>query len=288
MNITIAALPKPFIGHIGIIQRNAVQAWLQMHPRPQIILFGNEEGTAAVAQEFHLEHVPHVRCNPHGTPYLRDVFQEAERRMSGDLLCYSNCDIILFQDFIDAAQKLIDHFQKFLLVGECMNLDVKTPIDFSSPSWEHDLRTFMTEKGKRRGVCADYFAFTKGFYADIPELVLGRPYFDNWAIWNARHQGMPVIDATGRITAIHQNHFYAAVAGEKPGSHKGDEAEDNLKAMGGKSRIFWTTDRTHTLTAGGLKRDWMSTLLLRRRSQGAVKKMKYRIVDALRVMRLHE
>ncbi len=44
--LTILAMPKPFRGHIGIIQRNAITSWTKLQPRPEILLFGTEEGAA--------------------------------------------------------------------------------------------------------------------------------------------------------------------------------------------------------------------------------------------------
>lgn len=284
--ITIATLPKPFLGHIGIIQRNAIGAWLRMTPRPRVILFGNEEGTAEAAKAFGVDHVPHPKLNEYGTPYLSDVFATAQQMAPTNILCYSNCDIILFQDLIPAIEKAQTAFGQFLLVGECMNLDVKTPIDFGDPRWEENLRAFMREKGKRRGINADYFVFTKGLYPDPPPLILGRAYFDNWAIWEARRKRVPVIDATGFATAIHQNHYYSAVPGETRESHNGIEAQRNLDILGGKPRVYWITDRTHLVSAKGVARDWEATLMLRRRWKGAVKKAKYLILDALKAVKL--
>lgn len=51
--ITIFSTPKPFRGHFEIIQRNAIQSWLRLRPGCEIILLGNDEGTA----EFNLRHV---------------------------------------------------------------------------------------------------------------------------------------------------------------------------------------------------------------------------------------
>jgi hypothetical protein len=44
--LTLLAMPKPFEGHIGIIQRNAITSWTNLNPRPEIFLFGEEKGTA--------------------------------------------------------------------------------------------------------------------------------------------------------------------------------------------------------------------------------------------------
>ena len=56
-SITILAMPKPFRGHVGTIQRNAIASWTKLQPRPEIILFGHEEGAAKCAQELGLIHI---------------------------------------------------------------------------------------------------------------------------------------------------------------------------------------------------------------------------------------
>jgi hypothetical protein len=49
--LTIFAVPKVFRGHIAVIQRNAIASWTRINPRPDVILFGTDEGTAEVASE---------------------------------------------------------------------------------------------------------------------------------------------------------------------------------------------------------------------------------------------
>ena len=50
MMITFFSTPKPFRGHIGVIQRNAIQSWRLTHPDAEVILFGDEAGAAEVAR----------------------------------------------------------------------------------------------------------------------------------------------------------------------------------------------------------------------------------------------
>jgi len=263
--ITFATLPKPFVGHIGIIQRNAIQSWLQIHPKPEIILFGNEEGVADIADEFQLKHISELQCNEHGTPFLNDVFQKFESQASNNLLCYVNCDIILFQDIITSLEKAMKSFEKFLLVGECQNLDVRNPINYQDAVWEVILKARMDAEGIRRGSNADYFVFKKGMF-EFPPLILGRPYFDNWILWEARQLNIPFIDATGMTSAVHQNHYYSHVPGETTVRHKGDEAFENLKILGGKAHVYWISDSTHRIARNGIKRNWIGTLLLWQRA----------------------
>ena len=65
--LTIFSTPKLFRGHIGDIQRNALRSWLLLDPQAEVILFGDEEGTAEVCQELGLRHEPQVLRSEHGT-----------------------------------------------------------------------------------------------------------------------------------------------------------------------------------------------------------------------------
>jgi hypothetical protein len=42
--ITFFTTPKPFCGHIGVIQRNAIESWKRIRPSVEVIPFGDEEG----------------------------------------------------------------------------------------------------------------------------------------------------------------------------------------------------------------------------------------------------
>ena len=76
--MTLFTIPKAFKGHIDVIQRNAIQSWVRLHPEIEIILFGSDEGTAEVAREFGLRHVPDVERNEFGTYLVNSVFNKAQ------------------------------------------------------------------------------------------------------------------------------------------------------------------------------------------------------------------
>lgn len=61
--ITIFALPKFFEKEFNTIQRNAIRSWISSFPGCEIILFGDEAGTAKFANEFRLVHLPQVSRN---------------------------------------------------------------------------------------------------------------------------------------------------------------------------------------------------------------------------------
>lgn len=50
--LTIFSCPKPFHGHIRVIQMNVIQSCVRLSPSGEIILFGEEEGIAEAASRF--------------------------------------------------------------------------------------------------------------------------------------------------------------------------------------------------------------------------------------------
>src|SRR5436190_8087126 len=92
--LTIFSTLKPLRGQAAIHQRNAVTTWTLLRPRPEVILFGDEEGVAELCAELGLRHVPEVRRSEHGTPLISDLFGRAQRLARADLLCFVNGDIV--------------------------------------------------------------------------------------------------------------------------------------------------------------------------------------------------
>jgi hypothetical protein len=207
--LTIFATPKKFDGHIGVIQRNAIFSWTRMNPKPEIILFGHEPGTAECAAEFGLRHIPNVKCNQWGTPLVSDLFEQAERLGQGAILGYVNSDIILFDDFIEALARVSTWQDHFLMVGRRTDLDLKQAVDFDG-NWASRLRDQAQREGKLQiARSIDYFAFSRGLYPSIPPLAIGRFWWDNWLLWKARSLRAKVIDASQAVLVIHQNHDYS-------------------------------------------------------------------------------
>jgi hypothetical protein len=208
--LTIFAIPKAFRGHVAVIQRNAIASWTRMKPRPDVILFGTDEGTAQVAAELGVHHVPAVQKNQWGTPLVSDLFSQAQGLARSPWLCYVNADIILFDDFIASVSRVAAWSERFLMVGRRIDLDITEPLNFDQANWTAQLKDSARAKGRlqiARNI--DYFAFSRGLYPAMPPLAIGRFWWDNWLLWKARSLGAPVLDATTVVTAIHQNHDYS-------------------------------------------------------------------------------
>jgi hypothetical protein len=249
--ITILAMPKPFLGHIGVIQRNAIISWTKLRPRPEIILFGHEEGAAECARELGLVHIPEVARNRHGTPLLADIFANAERRASYDVLAYVNADIILPREFTVGVEKVRGMFAKFLAVGRRTNLEIRKALDFGG-GWEEKLKERMRREGQLESPTGiDFFVFRRGTYEEVPPVAIGRVWFDQWCIKYARQKGLPVIDLTSFAPIVHQLHDYNHVAGGKQWVYGGVEADENLVYYGERPHTYTILSATHLMTSDG-------------------------------------
>jgi hypothetical protein len=205
--ITLFACPKPFQGHIDLIQRNALKSWTLLSPRPEIMLMGAEKGVAEICQEFNLIHVPDVEQTEYGTPLVSSVFQLGQSRASAPVVCYINSDIMLMDDFTRAIETVAAKMPRFLALCQRTDIDIREAWNFASADWEADLKNLLAQKGSLHAPTGiDFFCFPKGMYADIPPLVIGRPGFDNWLVWRARTLGFPIVDVTEAVTIAHQNH----------------------------------------------------------------------------------
>ena len=252
--LTIFSIPKQFKGHIETIQRNAIRSWTLLRPRPEIILFGKEEGTAQVAAEFGLRHAPEIASNEYGTPLLDDLFRRAELSAGSQWMCYVNADILLLSDFGSAVERVTKAFRTFLCVSKRINIDVPEAINFAT-NWEAPLKARSRESGKSGDHTAiDVFVFPKDTYRNIPDFGIGRLWFDQWLIKAAREVKIPVVDLSLVAPVRHQNHEYNHVAGGRERIWQGEEAEHNLRLYGGVKHAHTLLDVTHELGADGIVR----------------------------------
>jgi hypothetical protein len=246
--ITIFACPKPFRGHEAVIQRNALRSWVERVPGAEVLLFGNEEGTAETAKEFGFSHVPDVARNALGTPLLSSVYAGAEGTARHPVLAYLNADVVLLGGLPEAV-RLCGRFRRFLLVGRRTDLDVPDPIEFRDPDWDGKLRQRAQKEGSLHSVRGiDYVVFRKGTLGGIPPFALGRPAWDNWLVASARHRRFAVVDLTAAVMAVHQNHGYAHVKEGAGVKWEGREAEENRTLAGGRDCDL--LDCSHLLAAG--------------------------------------
>jgi len=263
--ITLFSAPKPFEGHIGLIQRNAIRSWLALGEEVEILLFGDEPGISQAASALGVGHVAHVERSPQGTPLLDSIFKQAQANARYTILCYVNADILLFPDLLTAAQAAADRFSRFCLVGQRWDLAIERALsaeDLASPSAASDL---LAEAQRHRPMGSDYFVFPRGLFDPMPPFALGRAGWDNWMLYASRSRGAALVDASPAITAIHQEHDYSHLPGGQP-HYRHPESLHNVALAGGPEMVFRLRDATWRLRHGefepvrAAERGWRRTV----------------------------
>ncbi|MBE0534076.1 MAG: FkbM family methyltransferase [Phycisphaerae bacterium] len=252
--LAIFTVPKPFKGHIGTIQRNAIESWMRLNPKPEIILLGDDEGTACVAAEWGLTHVPHIECNEVGTPLLDSIFRNGASASAAPVLAYVNTDILILDDFTAAVKQVRDADRgPFLMIGQRWDLNVDRPLNFTDDNWSNQLRGEIRQKGTLHPPAGiDYFVFSRDLWPAIPPFALGRTVWDNWLVAEAIRLKAAVVDATECVTVVHQNHDYGHLAGGQEEAWKGTEARRNLELAGGYGNMRSASYAPCVLTSEGI------------------------------------
>jgi hypothetical protein len=263
--LTIFSAPKPFTNpHINIIQRNAIQSWTLLGPQVQVLLVGSEDGLAEVAAEFNVPLLQEVERNESGTPLVSSIFQLARQASQSPLLAYVNADVLLLPDFVQAALQVAGQLQRFLIIGQRWDLDVRTRLDFSD-GWQQRLLQELQQRGRLHlPAGSDYFIFPRALFAEMPKFAIGRAGWDNWMIYHARCQRWPVVDGTPSINVIHQDHDYSHLPGGRP-HYEMPESRVNEALAGGSANLYMVLDSDHQLIQGKVRRPrWTWLRALRR------------------------
>jgi len=209
--ITIFTVPHGFTGEHAIRQINALNSWIRLRPRPEIILLGNDPGIKEAAEEFGCVHDPDIMCDKHGIPILSHAFKRAHKLATHEVVAFVNTDIILFQDLITAIGVSRRKFPIFLMVGRRCVLNVTVPIEFSA-GWERRLRQEVDQCGYRDGPSAiDYLVFSPRELPklDMPPFLVGSPGWDNWIVYQYDKREDPVVDASRDVMCVHHHHSVA-------------------------------------------------------------------------------
>ena len=247
--LTIVTSTKPFIGHQNIIQTNAILSWLALRPKCEIILIGNDAGTAEFASKHNLKHFPNVKCTNSGLPLMDSFLQIAEKEATHNTIAWISSDIILTNDFLNISKTPLP--KQFLISSQRWDVNINSLINISTHDFELDKKCGRLHPP----TAGDLLIFPKKFLKNVPPFIIGRAMYDNWIYYQSRIQNVPLIDATPLIIIIHQNHEY-----NTPGwnwknttSKQHTEFLHNLKLAGGYAYTFTLQDATHKLTTSGLK-----------------------------------
>lgn len=264
--ITFLASPKAFHGESVANQRNAVRSWSRVVPGAEIRLYGNAEGISEFSREMGATWVSEVDTSEEGTPIFSAIAADAARNGRFDLQLYLNCDILLFPGLARAASMIC--WERFLVVGQRM--DLAAGVDVTEILVDPVRRLAELARDDRAALHpaagSDYFLFRRGIWQGVPPVAIGRAAYDNVLIGFCLARGIPVIDATFAILAVHQYHGYGHVPGGIDQVFRGVEARRNAASLEG-GPLVTSTDAGWWLTAKGPLRsacrgDWARAFYL--------------------------
>jgi hypothetical protein len=243
--LTLFSIPKPFVGPIGVIQRNALVSWTALGV--QVVLLGDDEGVERAAAEHGAVHLG-AAAQLNRQIRLDQAFTAVDRGAEYDHRCLVNADVLLFDDVAKATHAVTAWRPWSLVVGRTIEVAVDEVV---GEEGLERIRVRARATGVSRGAAAlDYFVFPAGRFGAVPPFAVGRAGFDNWLVWRARQDGA-VVDASDAVLAVHQAHTYDHLAGGKTEAYYGAEAEENVSLAGGRRHIYTLHDASHRLRADG-------------------------------------
>lgn len=249
--ITFLCSPKPFLGPAKVHQYRAIQSWQAAVPGADIFLYGDSAGIDEAGADLGATVVRNVACATSRVPYFGAIADHASRYGKYDWQIYLNGDILL-RGILSAFEQIL--IPQFLLIGERIDLDEDIYVDVSVPEWKTELSGLARLRQARlhgpTGI--DYFAFNRGQWDGLQEVVVGRGGYDNALLAYCLRRRIPIIDGTKVVFALHQFHGYGHVSGGQKTVFTGSDAERNYAAAGGKHSAALISDADFFLQDGQL------------------------------------
>ncbi|MFZ1728666.1 MAG: hypothetical protein WAV84_00940 [Bacteroidota bacterium] len=235
-------------GDDAIRQLLALNSWRAAFTNAKIVIFVDSVFDIEIVEHVGVHAVQHeIRRNERGTPFVSDAILKVESISDTELYCYINGDIVIPKQ-VNVNLMLLK--KAFLCVGRRIDCDIPLQPKEVVDTVEIANYCLKLAFGTWRG--SDYFLYKKGSFANIEDLVVGRPGWDNYMIYHAHELRYAVIDATFIVNAIHLNHEYKHVSGSRAGSHYGPEADCQIEKLGFAIR-YDVRDSDYIATERGLR-----------------------------------
>lgn len=212
---------------------SAVASWQAIGLCP--VVFTNDEHARCLASTWGAETSGVLESN-HGTPILSDIIGRVNGLASGKARAYINADIVLPSDLMIAVATVSAHFRSFLLSGCRYNVGASKLL--------LEVGEMVTHAREQKDIYlsgCDYFIW-RGDWLDsnLPPLRVARNWFDWWFVGRAKQSGVPVIDGTLAIAAVHPSH--KSICWPSPSSAVTEEAQINADLACGMTRQFDAAD----------------------------------------------
>ena len=183
--------------------------WMSLRPYVIPVVFTNDTGLEEECRNQGWNVFPIREVAAGGVPVLKHMFMDAMDAYNTTFYAYSNSDILFTKTLIDTLSSLSNSLANeeipVLIVGRRTNVEIGYLNETDGSSWDN-LTSVSKASGNIFSSNAEDFFITSGVYPwdECANVVIGRPAYDNWLVYNARKRKHIVIDATGTLLAIHQ------------------------------------------------------------------------------------
>ncbi|MDP1562355.1 MAG: hypothetical protein Q8M16_13330 [Pirellulaceae bacterium] len=238
--LCLFSIPKPLQGSTERLQRNAFESWRRLGATVEVVLLGDEHGVAEAAREYGFLHWPQLNRNSLGTPLINHAWTAVRQATTARQFLYANADILFDQNLLTAATILDDWpMNRYLAIGQRIETNLDSEIrDWSDERLRDWIQRQRIERQRASIVCKDYFLFPRHLYLDVPDFAVGRGNWDNWVVYDAHRSGVPVVDLTRQVVALHQPHDHLHSGGRRQAYVVGAEARENQRLAGGRHLLI--------------------------------------------------
>ena len=208
----------------NITLTNSLKNWVSFLPVIKPVLFINRYFTEVANYASSLGWTVVTEYNTRSrVPLIKDMFFRAQQISNASFYGFSNADILYDDSLLKtlhALEPCAEALHRFLVVGRRTNVDVRklpdphlfTPADVKQALHSPSAQLFWPD------VQDYFFIFRNDFiWSELPDLVVGRPGFDNFVVAKAWRSRLPVIDATLTLSALHQTDQHGNQAWKRRG-----------------------------------------------------------------------
>lgn len=185
-----------------------VKNWRNISSEINLVLFTDDRGLESLVAKSGWKVLPVRHSGINGIPVFKSMFEDAMNQFKSSFYAYANSDILFDESLIETLQFIeteMNDSMPLLLTGRRINVQDLTASEAHPLS---NLQRVVQERGELFQVDAqDVFIVNshyRYFWKTVPDLIVGRPAFDNWIVASSICSGLKVVDVTKTILMVHQ------------------------------------------------------------------------------------
>jgi len=252
--VIIFSSPKPRKANTEAVQISAFRSWRRIFPKARILLFGDGATWESFAHEEGLELAGPLPVGSEGGEVIRFLFEKTSQLAGDGLAMYLNSDILLDPSALTAVARLESLPGPWLASARrCCLTEWAGPALKEDEEWQRFYQRAREESVWGPACAMDMFLFRGLSFEAMPPFLIGHRGWDNWMIYHARSQNIPVIDMSAAMRIIHCAHDYSYAKGNQNFKQRRQARENiNLHLIGGEAKLFHLGHATHELRSEAL------------------------------------